>query len=372
MIERVFKLTMILFALGFSSSQIKAQSDENYTSVSTTIFPGEGYRLNRYIYLVDEAQSKTRGNVIRADKPEDGLVAILSEELDNLYNEEKVSATDTIFVQADSIKFDKSILKQNKKMYDIREITFYKNNYSTSLTSTTTIDFRMSTFTDVVTGINNVVDWEKETEVKKKNSNRKIAKFNLAIGWGVLNWGNKGFFTPLSANDPYSVKWSYQSDLLVKCTLFPESRISFTTGVGLQTDYFFFENGFDSYEFETSPLTDNYTITQNILIHNCITIPLLIDIKLFDDIKLHFGLMGGIATSNLTGGFVRSFEENGVTTNQYSGSAFNQFNKLKADLMFGIEIFNITLYVNHAMVDLFDNSYPFSVKPFAFGVMFGL
>ncbi|MEE0900276.1 MAG: hypothetical protein UIM25_05225 [Bacteroidales bacterium] len=86
MIERVFKLTMILFALGFSSSQIKAQSDENYTSVSTTIFPGEGYRLNRYIYLVDEAQSKTRGNVIRADKPEDGLVAILSEELDNLYN----------------------------------------------------------------------------------------------------------------------------------------------------------------------------------------------------------------------------------------------------------------------------------------------
>ena len=94
MIERVFKLTMILFALGFSSSQIKAQSDENYTSVSTTIFPGEGYRLNRYIYLVDEAQSKTRGNVIRADKPEDGLVAILSEELDNLYNEEKASATD--------------------------------------------------------------------------------------------------------------------------------------------------------------------------------------------------------------------------------------------------------------------------------------
>jgi hypothetical protein len=40
--------------------------------------------------------------------------------------------------------------------------------------------------------------------------------------------------------------------------------------------------------------------------------------------------------------------------------------------MFGIEIYNITLYVNHAMVDVFDNSYPFSARPFAFGVMFGL
>lgn len=372
MIERVFKLAMILFALGFSSSQIKAQSDENYTSVSTTIFPGEGYRLNRYIYLVDEAQSKTRGNVIRADKPEDGLVAILSEELDNLYNEEKASATDTIFVQADSIKFDKSILKQNKKMYDIREITFYKNNYSTSLTSTTTIDFRMSTFTDVVTGIGNAVDWREETEVKKKYTNRTIAKCNLVVGSSTLDWGNKGFFTPLSANDPFSVKWAWQSDVLLKCTLFPESRISFTTGVGLQTNYFFFENGFDSYEFETSPLTDNYTIKQNYLIHNCITIPLLIDIKLFDDIKLHFGVMGGIVTSNRYSGFVRSFEENGVTTNQYSGSAFNNFNQFKADLMFGIEMYNITFYVNHAMVDLFDNTYPFSAKTFAFGVMYGL
>lgn len=361
-----------LIALLFSANKVKAQNEDNYYRESKTIYQGEGYWLNNYIYLVSEEKAKEIHNVIDATENQGAVIKKIHEELDNLYSETNRSKKDTIFIQADSINFIKNISQKKKKIYDERIINIYKKNHHHELSNTTTLNFKKSTFTDVVTGINNAMDWEEETEVKKKNSNRKIAKFNLVLGSGVLNWGNKGFFTPLSANDPYSVKWSYQSDLLVKCTLFPESRISFTTGIGLQTDYFFFENGFDSYEFETSPLTDNYTIKQNILIHNCITIPLLIDIKLFDDIKLHFGLMGGIAISNLTGGFVRSFEENGVTTNQYSGSAFNQFNELKADLMFGIEIYNITLYVNHAMVDLFDNSYPFSARPFAFGVMFGL
>lgn len=361
-----------LIALLFSANKVKAQNEDNSYSESKTIYQGEGYLLNSYIYLVSEEKAKEIYNVIDAIENQDILIKKIHDELDNLYSKTNRSKKDTIFIQADSINFIKNITQKKKRIYDERIITIYKKNLSQEFSNTTTLNLKKSTFSDIITGIGNAVDWTEETEVKKKNTNRTIAKCNWVVGSSTLDWGNKGFFTPLSANDPYSVKWAYQSDVLLKCTLFPESRISFTTGIGLQTNYFLFKNGFDNYEFATSPLTDNYSIKQNNLIHHCVTIPILIDIRLFDDIKLHFGVMGGIVTSNQYSGFVRSFEENGVTTNQYSGSAFNNFNQFKADLMFGIEMYNITFYVNHAMVDLFDNTYPFSAKTFAFGVMYGL
>ena len=76
------------------------------------------------------------------------------------------------------------------------------------------------------------------------------------------------------------------------------------------------------------------------------------------------GAIGGINYRCDHTGFKREFIQNGELTEQYSGSTFNEFNTFKADAMFGLEIGNTTIFVTHALVDMFKESYKYSAKPF--------
>ena len=98
-----------LIALLFSANKVKAQNEDNYYRESKTIYQGEGYWLNNYIYLVSEEKAKEIHNVIDATENQGAVIKKIHEELDNLYSETNRSKKDTIFIQADSINFIKNI-----------------------------------------------------------------------------------------------------------------------------------------------------------------------------------------------------------------------------------------------------------------------
>ena len=156
-----------LIALLFSANKVKAQNEDNYYRESKTIYQGEGYWLNNYIYLVSEEKAKEIHNVIDATENQGAVIKKIHEELDNLYSETNRSKKDTIFIQADSINFIKNITQKKKRIYDERIITIYKKNLSQEFSNTTTLNLKKSTFSDIITGIGNAVDWREETEVKK-------------------------------------------------------------------------------------------------------------------------------------------------------------------------------------------------------------
>ena len=354
-----------IMAIGFYANQIKAQEDDSNLKFNATLPQGSGGWYKNYICIVSKEQAKELKDVMFAEKDHDKILDLLYNELDNVYKKNKIYTNDTIYIQADSVVLEKELEEIDDEMFDVRTVIVYDGEHNYSHSSAQVKDYVKLVAADVV--------YEILSHIYPNLNNKKpILKTNFAFGYSYLNWSNKDFFSTPSGNDPYSLKWSSRWDILWNCTLFPEHTVSITTGVGYQSNIFNFENGFYNYDFPTTPQTNNYSIEESKLVARYVTVPLLVNFKLHKKIRLHIGAIGGINYRCAHTGFKRSFIQNGELTEQYTGSAFNEFNTFKADAMFGIELDKTTFYVTHALVDMFKDSYKYSAKPFSFGIMIGL
>lgn len=354
-----------IMAIGFCASEIKAQDKDFNPEYKATLLQGSGQWYKNYIYIVSKEQAKDLKEVMFAEKDNDKILDLLFNELDNVYIKEKIYTKDTIYIQADSIILEKKLKELDDEILDVRTVIVYDGEHNYKRSSGEVKDYAKLVAADVV--------YEILSHIYPNLNNKKpIFNTSLALGYSYLNWSNKDFFSTPSGNDPYSLKWSSRWDILLDCTFFPEHTISITTGVGYQSNIFNFNNGFDNYDFPTSPQTNNYSIKESKLVARYVTVPLLVNFKLHKKIKLHIGAIGGINYRCDHTGFKREFIQNGELTEQYSGSTFNEFNTFKADAMFGLEIGNTTIFVTHALVNMFKESYKYSAKPFSFGFMIGL
>lgn len=353
-------LIVAVLIFGFYANEIKAQEDDSNLKFNATLHQGSGGWYKNYICIVSKEQAKELKDVMFAEKDHDKILDVLYNELDNVYKKNKIYTNDTIYIQADSV-----VLEKELEEMDVRTIIVYDGEHNYSHSSAQVKDYVKLVAADVV--------YEILSHIYPNLNNKKpILKTNFAFGYSYLNWSNKDFFSTPSGNDPYSLKWSSRWDILWNWTLFPAHTVSITTGVGYQSNIFNFENGFYNYDFPTTPQTNNYSIEESKLVARYVTVPLLVNFKLHKKIKLHIGAIGGINYRCAHTGFKRSFIQNGELTEQYTGSAFNEFNTFKADAMFGIELDKTTFYVTHALVDMFKDSYKYSAKPFSFGIMIGL
>ena len=152
---------------------------------------------------------------------------------------------------------------------------------------------------------------------------------------------------------------------MFRFTFCPDNVVSLTTGVGYQSNVFRFEN-------DIPLVPSDISNAECKLVARYITVPLILDFRLAKNIKLHIGAIGGLNYRNSHTGFKCSYTKDGITTEQSTGSSFNEFNTFKADAFAGIELSGWTFYVNHSLTNMFSNSYEKDLKPFSFGIMLGL
>lgn len=401
----VRKITTLvaLVSLFTAFNAVKAQEMFN----KETIHQGETLKLGNYVSVVSKEQAKNLKDVKTCSSADDPILQQLGEELNNYLISTESNSNDTIFVQADSIQIEKKIFDHKDKMIDERYIAIftdghkYSLSYAKDVSMSDAITYSLTRgLVDIIANsptelkdndtislpkeelnknlekiLNKYIDNSKKEEEKNQiniNINRRkkdLLDINLAFGVGYLNWANNGFYSVPQSSDPFSLKYGLRTDIILQFIVFPKSLISISTGIGQQSNIFYFRNGFDNYEFATNPTSNNYSIESNSLIAYYITVPLTIDFNLNKDFRIHIGAMGGINYNTSWSGFVRSYKENGETTTQQSGSAFSQFNPFKLDAMFGISFSNFTFYANYALTDMFESTYKFQAKPFSFGLM---
>ncbi|MBQ2396393.1 MAG: hypothetical protein II304_05050 [Bacteroidales bacterium] len=401
----VRKITTLvaLVSLFTAFNAVKAQEEEDKASkveFSQTIHQGETLKLGNFISVVSKEGSKGKKNVKICTSTDSPIIDELDEELNWIWNSKDITNADTIFVLADSVLLEKKLWNSNGNILDERFIVVFTDNnrYSLSYANVADID-ELATFTTVINIFNKIAnegdklkqfdtinlnieelnkDLEKalnkyhkgidvniETPKKKKD----LLDINFTFGASYVNWSNAGFYSVPQSSDPFSLNYGIRSDIILQFIIFPESLISISTGVGHQANDFAFKNGFNNYEFATNPTSNNYSVRENYLAANYITVPLTIDFNLNEDFRIHIGAIGGINYNTSYTGFVRNYKENGETTVQYSGSAFSQFNPFKLDAMFGISFDQFTFYANYALTDMFESTYKFQARPFSFGLM---
>ena len=159
---------------------------------------------------------------------------------------------------------------------------------------------------------------------------------------------------------------------MFRFTFCPDNVVSLTTGLGYQSNVFRFDNGISLYPFGSEGVPSGISNSECKLVARYITVPLILDFRLAKNIKLHIGAIGGLNYRNSHTGFKCSYTKDGITTEQSTGSSFNEFNTFKADAFAGIELSGWTFYVNHSLTNMFSNSYEKDLKPFSFGIMLGL
>ncbi len=329
-----------------------------------TIHQGETLKLGKYISVVSKEQAKNLKDVKTCTSEDKSILYRLGEELFWALQATNSEQTDTVYIWADSIHLEKKLVSNSgENLSEIRTIVFYlnENNYSLSYVTEPEISTFTASMEDIGKAFSKVS--KKNTQTQKKD----LLDINFAIGVNYLNWANDGFYSLPQSSDPFSVKNGIRTDIFLQFIIFPKNLISISTGVGVQSNTFWFRNGFYNGGFITQPALDNYSIKESSLIARYITVPLTIDFNLNKDFRIHIGAIGGINCITPHSGFVRSFEEVGQITTQYSG--LEPINPFKLDAMFGISFDEFTLYANYALTDMFASLYKFQARPFSFGIM---
>ena len=201
--------------------------------------------------------------------------------------------------------------------------------------------------------------------IKTEESKKRTLSTGLVWGYGYLNYASGNPFTVPASSSSDGLKWSNKWDIMFRFTFCPDNVVSLTTGVGYQSNVFRFEN-------DIPLVPSGISNAECKLVARYITVPLILDFRLAKNIKLHIGAIGGLNYRNSHTGFKCSYTKDGITTEQSTGSSFNEFNTFKADAFAGIELSGWTFYVNHSLTNMFSNSYEKDLKPFSFGIMLGL
>ena len=206
---------------------------------------------------------------------------------------------------------------------------------------------------------------------KKPNRKRTLSS-DFAIGYGYLNWSDDGMFATPDGNDAYSLKWSSKWDFSYILNICPDNRLWVSTGLGLQSNVFRFDDTFALDVFNNSALAGSVSKGKFKLVARYITVPLMLNLRVAHNVQLHAGVVGGLNYHNSHTGFKQNFKTDGIKQKNSTGSSFNQFNTFKADATLGVQFYGLTFYASHSLTPIFKDSYGKELKPFAFGVIFGL
>ena len=379
-----FMLCAIVLAFG-SLSNVKAQDfvkgKVHLYAIGDTIgdriviHQGETKRLVGYISVIDSIEAKNHKTVKTLWDDTDYLLEKLMSDLDKRHEAEKKKSfkgrTDTLYIVADSIAVERLVepTSDGKDSYS-RGVFLYKDGQVSLCTSSgenNHWDEALDALSYAWDGIKLSKEMAKETKVAKKRKYAEIMKVDFAFGYGYLNFSEDGLFSTPPANDPYALKWSNKWDFILKFNFFPQSCVSFSTGIGLQSNVFRFDDGFDINVFNYNP-TD-ISKEKSKLVARYITVPLIANFRVAEHVGIHAGFLGGINYRCKHTGFKRQFKLDGETIEQSTGSHFKDFNTFKADAMFGVELYGVTFYVSHALTNMFKDSYNKEAYPFAFGIL---
>ncbi|MBQ9255211.1 MAG: hypothetical protein IJ180_10630 [Bacteroidales bacterium] len=397
--KKIFLLSAFLFAVS-SFSTLKAQdfvkdsvsilSEGKTMGERMVIHQGETKKLVGYISLVSKEKAEGNSEVKYAKKSADYLLEKINNDMEKLPNGQsttKISSDDTLFVQADSIVLERLINQEdNGLLYDANFVHIYADGEDYKISSATTTRNKngesflslkskgetngaLGDVFDEVVDVIDVLSDMKSSKGYTSKANRKMSS-GFVFGYSYLNWSDDGLYS--TPEDNYSLKWSDKWDIFYRLTFFPDNVFSFSTGIGLQSNVFRFEDGFDIYPYTVSTPTTNYSKEKCKLVARYVTVPLIAKIKLSNNIAIQVGAIGGLNYRNSHTGFKRTFKTNGEKIEQSTGSSFKDFNNFKADVLLGIDVYGWTFYASHTLTNMFKNSYEKDMKPFSFGVMLGL
>ena len=391
--KRKVKFLGAILGLGLAFGSANAQEEQSVLKDDAGSFfngkdvlsirQGETKKLYRPICVVSEQDAKTKPNVKYADTDQEDVLKVMGAELDLFTQimektegklQQIITPKDTIFIQADSIRIMnvKSEIVDSPKFVDGVVVKIFKGQLQTDLSrswSTTGREERMgeliTEFFDLLSPeIKELSDAINES-IKTEESKKRTLSTGLVWGYGYLNYASGNPFTVPASSSSDGLKWSNKWDIMFRFTFCPDNVVSLTTGVGYQSNVFRFEN-------DIFLVPSGISNAECKLVARYITVPLILDFRLAKNIKLHIGAIGGLNYRNSHTGFKCSYTKDGITTEQSTGSSFNEFNTFKADAFAGIELSGWTFYVNHSLTNMFSNSYEKDLKPFSFGIMLGL
>lgn len=366
-------------------------SSHGITSNKTiTLHRGETKQLVGYISLVDPQTTRHRVYNFNEDYIDlhTKLLTDIRAYLTAKQKNKTITRTDTLFLDADSVSITMSndtetTNRKSKKYYSLTIKSYYNDGSKTSYASS--IDLTDKDYQELTDLLEEYLD-ENESETYIYSPCKRSISSGFVWGYGYLNYSKDGLFSTPSSSDPYYLKWSDKWDIIYRFTFCPDKVVSFTTGIGIQSNVFRFDNGFDIDEFgfgsipsSTSSTSGSATsLSSDISLDKCklvaryITIPVIFDFNFSEHFHLHAGAIAGINYRNSHTGFKRNYTLFGDKIEQSTGSHFKEFNAFKVDCLLGIEIYGFTFYVSHSVMDMFKDSYQKDALPFAFGVMIGL
>lgn len=398
--KRKVKFLGAILGLGLAFGSANAQEEQSVLKDDAGSFfngkdvlsirQGETKKLYRPICVVSEQDAKTKPNVKYTDTDQEDVLKVMGAELDLFTQimektegklQQIITPKDTIFIQADSIRIMnvKSEIVDSPKFVDGVVVKIFKGQLQTDLSRSWTTTGREERMSELITEFFDLLapeidDWSEAMEMNRdlKKSKKRTLSTGLVWGYGYLNYASGNPFTVPASSSSYNLKWSNKWDIMFRFTFCPDNVVSLTTGVGYQSNVFRFENGISLYPFGSEGEPSGISNDECKLVARYITVPLILDFRLAKNIKLHIGAIGGLNYRNSHTGFKCSYTKDGITTEQSTGSSFNEFNTFKADAFAGIELSGWTFYVNHSLTNMFSNSYEKDLKPFSFGIMLGL
>ena len=398
--KRNVKFLGAILGLGLAFGSANAQEEQSVLKDDAGSFfngkdvlsirQGETKKLYRPICVVSEQDAKTKPNVKYADTDQEDVLKVMGAELDLFTQimektegklQQIITPKDTIFIQADSIRIMnvKSEIVDSPKFVDGVVVKIFKGQLQTDLSRSWSTTGREERIGELITELGDLLSPEiKELSdainesIKTEESQKRTLSTGLVWGYGYLNYASGNPFTVPASSSSDGLKWSNKWDIMFRFTFCPDNVVSLTTGVGYQSNVFRFENGISRFPFGSEGEPSDISNAECKLVARYITVPLILDFRLAKNIKLHIGAIGGLNYRNSHTGFKCSYTKDGITTEQSTGSSFNEFNTFKADAFAGIELSGWTFYVNHSLTNMFSNSYEKDLKPFSFGIMLGL
>lgn len=360
------------------------------TNKTITLHRGETKQLVGYISLVNPQNTRHRVYNFNEDYIDlhTKLLTDIKSYLTAKQKNKTVTRTDTLFLDADSISITMSndtetTNRKSKKYYSLNINSYYDNGSKTSYSSS--IDLTDKDYQELTDLLEEYLDEDTNNGTTYTPSSKTITA-GLILGYGYLNFSEDGFFSTPSSSNPYNLKWSDKWDIILGVTFFAESPVSFTTGVGIQSNVFRFDNGFDIDEFGFNPTLSSTTSTSgsttslssDISLDKCklvaryITIPAIVSFNVSNHFSIHAGALAGINYRNSHTGFKRNYTLFDDKIEQSTGSHFKEFEAFKVDALLGVKVYGWTFYVSHSLTNMFKDDYPQTIRPFSFGVMLGL
>lgn len=368
-----------LNAQDFEKNEVHLFAEDNPVGDRMVIKQGEIKRLCGYVSVISEQQAQNNKKAKHAMQDSDNIYQKLGSDITDIMetpsNDKSYLRDDTLYIVADSVALEMySEQKSDTRMHNSYGIFLYKDGENVHAIGDYSTHNPNSDIPDATDRLIDAVSdyFDTKAERKKWHNHKRTLSTGMVYGYGYLNYSDNGLFSTPSSNDPYSLKWSDKWDVMFRFTFFPDNAVSLTTGIGIQSNVFRFDDGFDIYPYAVATPASGFSKEKCKLVARYITVPLLADFHIANHFNIHAGFIGGLNYRNSHTGFKRNYKVDGEKIEQSTGSSFKEFSTFKADAMFGVELYGWTFYVSHSLTGMFKDSYGKDLMPFSFGVLVGL